>query len=167
MRGVFEWKGSWWIRFADGQGKYRRGRVGSYKAAEKLYHKRKQQALEGVKLPETLRRRAVRFQEIADDALIYSKANKRDYRNDLSRIARLMERFGASPADALTGPEMEAHLSVVAAKEEWKPSTYNHYRALIGLCFREARRIKKASTNPARDIHHPEPWTGRGVHSPA
>jgi integrase len=33
-------------------------------------------------------------------------------------------------------------------------STYNHYRSLLMLVYREARRADKVSANPARDIRH-------------
>lgn len=42
----------WWIRFADASGRYRREKAGTKSAAITLYYKRKQEALEGRKLPE-------------------------------------------------------------------------------------------------------------------
>jgi integrase len=42
----------------------------------------------------------------------------------------------------------------VAATEKWARSTYNHYRSLLILVYREARRVGKVSANPARDIRH-------------
>lgn len=85
VRGIFEkmpGSGIWWIRYVDSSRRYRREKIGSYSAAVKLYHKRKQEALEGVKLPETLRGRPVSFSELADDALAYSRQHKRSYRDD-------------------------------------------------------------------------------------
>ena len=52
------------------------------------------------------------------------------------------------------GPEVEKRLSDVAVTETWAASTYNHYRSLLMLVYREARRAGKVSTNPARDIRH-------------
>ena len=43
----------------------------------KLHRKRKTEVLAGRKLPETLRRREVSFQELVRDALAYSRAHKR------------------------------------------------------------------------------------------
>src|SRR4029077_6524494 len=80
QRGVFEklpGSGVWWVRFADSSGRIRREKVGSKSAAIKLYQKRKTQVLEGKKLPENLRRKAVLFSELAADALQYSKTHKR------------------------------------------------------------------------------------------
>jgi site-specific recombinase XerD len=122
--------------------------------ADKLLTKRKNDALQGKKLPETLRQRVVLFAEIADDALAYSRRYKRSYRDDESRMKRLAEWFGNREAESLTGQEMEKRLSDVAALDEWAASTYNHYRSLLMLVYREARRAGKVSANPARDIRH-------------
>jgi integrase len=157
QRGIFEKvPGSdiWWIRYVDAQGRYRREKAGTWSNADRLLTKRKNGALEGKKLPETLRRRLVPFAEIADDALAYSRRYKRSYRDDESRMKRLTEWFGNREAESLTGQEMEKCLSDVAASDEWAASTYNHYRSLLMLVYREARRAGKVSANPARDIRH-------------
>jgi len=59
-----------------------------------------------------------------------------------------------SRAESLSGPELEKCLSEVAAAEKWAASTYNHYRSLLMLIYREARRVRKVSANPGRDIRH-------------
>ena len=77
-RGVFEKvPGSevWWIRYVDADGRYRRELAGTKSAAINLVRKRKMQALEGKKLPEKLRARAVSFAELADDGLESCKRN--------------------------------------------------------------------------------------------
>jgi len=51
-------------------------------------------------------------------------------------------------------PEIERRLSDGAAAEKWAPSTYNHYRSLMMLVYREARRAGKVLVNPARDVRH-------------
>jgi integrase len=156
-RGIFEkvpGSGIWWIRYVDAQGRYRREKAGTWSNADKLLTKRKNGALEGKKLPETLRRRLVPFAEIAGDALAYSRRYKRSYRDDESRMKRLTEWFGNREAESLAGQEMEKRLSDVAASDEWAASTYNHYRSLLMLVYREARRAGKVSANPARDVRH-------------
>lgn len=58
-RGIFEkfpGSGVWWIRYVDFKGRLRREKAGTKSAAILLYRKRKQEALEGRKLPEKLRR---------------------------------------------------------------------------------------------------------------
>src|SRR5215469_895237 len=82
-RGVFQRKpGQWWICYFDASGRRRREKAGTWEAARDLYIVRKNEALRGKKLPETLRRKTVTFAEIAQDALAYSKQHKRDYRHD-------------------------------------------------------------------------------------
>jgi hypothetical protein len=59
----------YWIRFADSTGKIRRERLVLPLA------KWRTETLQGRKLPETLRIRQIRFDELAKDALEYSKNN--------------------------------------------------------------------------------------------
>ena len=156
-RGIFEkvsGSGIWWIRYVDGQGRYRREKAGTWSNADKLLIKRKTEALQRKKLPETLRRRAVSFAEIADDALAYSREHKRSYRSDASNMKRLRNWFGNREAESLSGPELEKRLTDIGVAEKWAPSTLNHYRSLLMLVYREARRTGKVLSNPARDVRH-------------
>jgi integrase len=156
VRGIFEkvpGSAVWWIRFTDGQGKYRREVAGSYSQAVKLLDKRRGEAVAGKKLG-NLRARTVLFKEIGDDALVYSRANKRSSRDDVCRMAKLVEMFGSSPANDLDGHQMEQRLNAMAKTEGWAASTFNHYRSLLMLCYREALRAKKVTSNPAREIRH-------------
>lgn len=79
QRGVYEkfpGSGTWWIRYADTMGRLRREKAGTKSAALSLYRKRKTEALQGKKLPESLRTPAVRFAELAHDALVYSNTHQ-------------------------------------------------------------------------------------------
>lgn len=69
-------------------------------------------------------------------------------------MARLKEWFGSREAESLSTPEIEKRLSEAAAVDKWAPATYNHYRSLMMLTYREARRAGKVSSNPARDVRH-------------
>jgi hypothetical protein len=74
-RGIYDRKpgaGVWWIRFSDGTGRERRERAGTRSAARKLYAKRKEEVLEGRKLPENLRTRASNFGKLLDLAKEHS-----------------------------------------------------------------------------------------------
>jgi hypothetical protein len=97
----------WWIRYIDAQGRFRREKAGAKGAAIDLYRKRKNEALEGKKLPERLRRATVSFAKIAKDALAYSKANKLSYSADESRMQTLLDWFGDSPAEGITAQDIE------------------------------------------------------------
>ena len=157
QRGIFEKDpGSkvWWVCYYDQFGKKRREKAGTKSVAIKLYRKRKQQVLEGKKLPELFRNPSVNFSQLADDALAYSKRNKRSYRTDVPRFACLKEWFGSEPAEELTPREIEYKLARVAENEKWAPSTFNHYRSLMSLSYRLGILNRRVSTNPARSVTH-------------
>jgi site-specific recombinase XerD len=149
-RGVYEkvpGSGVWWIRYADSTGRIRREKVGNKGAAIKLYQKRKTAVLEGKKLPETLRAKKVSFNELAKDALEYSKMHKRSYGDDEVRMAKLQEQFGQRSADSITPQEIERWLS---ARTKNRPATLNRYRALLSLTYRLGVQNGKVNVNPAR-----------------
>jgi hypothetical protein len=102
-RGLFQ-RGTgplnWSIRYADATGKMRKEKAGT---KGKLYIKRKNEAMQGKKLPETLPRRVIRFSEIAADALAYSQRKKRSYRDDKLRMNLLLKWFGDRDAESI-GP---------------------------------------------------------------
>ena len=157
QRGIFEKQpgsGIWWICYFDQFGKKRREKAGTKSVAIKLYGKRKQQVLEGKKLPEIFRKPSVDFGQLADDALAYSKRNKRSYKTDVPRVARLKGWFGSHPAEELTPKEIEYRLAKEAEKEQWAPSTFNHYRSLLSLSYRLGILNRKVTANPARSVPH-------------
>lgn len=153
QRGVFEKvprSGEWWIRYTDAAGLYRREKAGTKANAIKLYGKRKNEALQGKKLPETLRRAPASFREIAEDALAWSDQHKRSARNDHKLMKKLLAWFGDKPAESIAPSEVEAKFQ----GEPWTPATWNRYRALLSLTYRLAIRNGKAKENPARLVRH-------------
>ena len=153
LRGIYEREpGSniWWIRYADATGRIRREKAGTKGAAIKLYQKRKTEVLQGKKLPESLRRREIKFSELAQDALDYSKANKTkvSYRVDEARMELLKEEFGSRIADSITPQEIERWMA--KALSDRAPATLNRYRALLSLAYRLGIVNRKVTTNPAR-----------------
>jgi site-specific recombinase XerD len=161
-RGIYEkvrGTGIWWVRYADANGKIRREKTGNKSAAIKLYYKRKTEGLEGKKLPEKLRARKVSFAELAKDALEYSKAHKRSYRDDEVRMARLREWLGQRPAESVSPQEIERWL--LAKAEDLKPATLNRYRALLSLVYRLAMQNGKVQSNPARLVRQRKEENGR------
>ena len=157
LRGIYErdpGSGVWWIVYFDQFGKRRREKAGSKSIAIKLYGKRKQQVLEGKKLPELFRKPSINFSQLADDALAYSKRNKRSYKTDVPRFASLKEWFGSHAAEELTPKDIESTLARAAEKEKWAPSTFNHYRSLMSLSYRLGILNRKVTSNPARSVTH-------------
>jgi hypothetical protein len=97
VHGVFEkipGSGIWWIQYFDADGRRRREKVGTKSNAIKLYQKRKNESLQGKKLPETLRKRDVTLGEIASATLEYSLAKKASYRQDKVRMVPIVHQFG-------------------------------------------------------------------------
>jgi len=141
----------WWICYWDAQGRKRREKAGTKSAAILLYRKRKQQVLEGKKLPEKLRRPTVSFAEIAHDTLEYSRTTKvsEAYRIDRWRMDTILGWFRGRSAEELNPQDIERRLNGLA-EEGRKPSTVNRYRTLLSLTFSLAVRNGKMAANPVR-----------------
>lgn len=155
QRGIYEREpGVWYVRYADATGKIRREKAATKSMAGTLYRKRKTEALQGKKLPEQLRCAPVSFGAIAEAALKYSREHKRSQHTDEIRMKRLKKWFSERPAESLTTPEIEARLKGAARDEGWAPSTYNRYRALLSLVYREAIRNGNVTQNPVRGVRH-------------
>ncbi|MGC2464603.1 MAG: tyrosine-type recombinase/integrase [Candidatus Acidiferrum sp.] len=152
-RGVFEkipGSGIFWIRFVDSEGKYRREKIGSYSAAVKLYHKRKTQADEGVKLPPT-RKRSVPFSDLADDAIAYVKEEYARPADDVARL-ELLKKYFTGRADSITPKLIKSTLKTLTAAKRWSASSRNHHHNLVSLAFRLGMENEKVETNPARAV---------------
>ena len=153
-RGVFEkvpGSGAWWIRYVDAQGRYRREKAGSKGNAIDLVRKRKNEALQGKKLPEKLRRATVTFAEIARDALEYSKQHKVPdaARADRWHMETILGWFRERAAADVPPQDIERRLSELG-EEGRQPATLNRYRALLSLTYSIAMRNGKVFANPAR-----------------
>lgn len=156
-RGVYEkvaGSRQWWIRYVDAQGRYRREKAGTKGSAIKLYQKRKTEALQGRKLPEVLRRAAVSFKQIADDAIADIKRRYRRPADDVFRLEVLIDWYRSREAASITAREIEARLNAAADDKKWSPATINHYRTMMSLAYRLGRRNQKVEVNPVRDVPH-------------
>ncbi len=156
QRGIFEkvpGSGEWWIRYADATGRIRREKAGTKSGAIALYHKRKQQVLEGRKLPEKLRSASASFDEIIGDALEHSSANKvpAAHRNDLSIADAVRDWLGGRAAEEITPQEIERRLADLAEQGR-APATLNRYRAFLSLAYSLAIQNGKLATNPVRQV---------------
>ncbi len=155
MRGVFEknpGSGVWWVRFTDASGRYRREVAGTWSQATKLLTKRRNEALVGKKLPETIRRRVVSFGELCDDTDCYIRKKYARPEHDLGRLETIRKWFGALPADSLTAQEIESALNRSKEANKWSASSWNHHHTLLSLTYRLAIRNGKTEKNPARGI---------------
>jgi integrase len=172
QRGIFErppGSGIWWISYFDSAGRRRREKVGTKSAAIKLYQKRKTEALQGRKLPETIRQRAVLFRELCEDAIVYAREHHRNERALVLhgkekidyRAPLLLELFENRQADILTPQEIERELGRVARERGWAPASFNRYKAFVSLAYRLGIENGKVSANPARLVHRHREDNGR------
>jgi len=153
-RGIFEKvPGSriWWIRYVDAHGRYRREKAGTWGNADKLLTKRKNEALEGKKLPE-LRRRTVLFEELADDAVKYIEGRYARPADDVARMNLLKDCFQNRAADSLTAGEIQNVLDALTLKKEWSPSSRNHHHNLFSLAYRLGILQGKVKESPLRGL---------------
>jgi integrase len=156
-RGVFEkvkGSGEWWIRYNDAEGRRRREKAGTKAVAIKLYTKRKQQALEGMKLPESLKAKKITFGELLDDAVADSERNlpeggEKRYK---CRTELIRETFGSVPAESITPEALKSWLEDQRKKNKWRPATRNRYKAFFSLAFRLGIENGKCKVNPARAV---------------
>jgi integrase len=149
IKGVFEnpvRSGIWWILYYV-EGKRHREKVGRRSDAITLYQRRKTDARMGIKMPEIRPRRAVLFEEIAADALVYSKEHKASYPGDRSTVGKLLPIFGKVPLDDMTPQTIKAYLDT---RDDLTKTTINRYRGTLSMIFQEAIRNGKAKVNPAR-----------------
>jgi integrase len=152
VRGVFEkaaGSGIWWIQYFDADGRRRREKAGTRSNAIDLVRKRKTEVLSGKKLPEKIRARVVRFEELAEDAETYCKANNQGQQFDLYRIGRLKEEFGSRPA---TIPIED--LRKWFGEQEWENATHNRYKTTLSLIYRLGTENGKVQSNPAKLLKH-------------
>jgi integrase len=152
-RGVYERvKGSsvWWVRYADSDGAIRREKAGTKTAAMKLYNARKQDALEGKKLPYLRKAAAIKFGTLLDAAIEHHErgANKRcTCRTGLVRIS-----FGTMAAGSITPQMISRWLTGMQSEHKWRPATANRYKALFSLAFRLGMENNLVQRNPARAV---------------
>lgn len=155
MKGLFERPGGsniWWIRYVDAAGRERREKAGSKSVAIQLYRKRKQQALEGKKLPEKMRSRAILFGELLDDAIEHVKSQAEPGKDGRysCKIKLIRDAFGSAEVANITPQDISRWMTKAKRKNEWKPATANRYKALISLSFRLGIENGKCTQNPAR-----------------
>jgi integrase len=146
-RGIYERKpNQWYVRYADSTGRIRRELAGTKGMAIALYSKRKTEALQGRKLPETLRKRAVPFSELCDDAEKYATANNEGFKNDVIRIKQLRAEFGQRAAESIPIEAIRTYFG----GQGWKDGTANRMRTVLFSIYRLGIENGKVSLNPAK-----------------
>jgi site-specific recombinase XerD len=138
----------WWINYFDAAHKRSREKIGTKSNAIKMREIRKGDAHMGIKMPDNLRARPVSLGQLAEHALVYSKAHKHlSHQDDIYRMRKVCDKFGGRVAEDITPEEIEQWLN---SHEKWTPATKNRYLSLLKMVFREAEKNRKIKTNPAR-----------------
>lgn len=98
-------------------------------------------------LPELL------FDEIAADALEYSRVNKapKSHRADCYLMGIILDWFGGRPALEVTSQDIADRLAELAGDGR-KPATCQQYRSLLSATFSRAMQSGKLENNPVRDV---------------
>ena len=150
VRGVFEHpvgSGIWWINYYV-EGRRHREKVGRRSDAVALYSKRKNDARAGIKLPDSLKgKKAVLFEDLAADAMVYSKTHKRSHRGDICNLNSLLPAFGKMKAEDITPQKISSYFST---RTDLKPASLNRYRSTMSMIFAEGIRNGRVDANPAR-----------------
>ena len=70
----------------------------------------------------------------------------------MARLEVLIGWFGSREAASIAAREIESRLNAAADDNNWSPATINHYRTVMSLAYRLARRNQKVEVNPVRDV---------------
>jgi hypothetical protein len=138
-RGVFEKErgsGIWWVRYADGNGKIRREKVGPKGLALRLYRKRKVQVREQGFFPERTKDSGQTFADAMDSYLTrresFWKAGP-----EWKRIGeKWKERFKGRRLREITRGDVQGEVSTFAL--DVKSGTVNRHLTLLKAFFRDA-----------------------------
>jgi site-specific recombinase XerD len=147
--------GIWWINYYE-NGKQKREKIGSKGSAIKAYGLRKAAILEGRKLPPPRRTAAVMISDLIDLVLEYT-ADHRSARDYKCRGGIVRKDLGSRPADQITPQELEKWLR----KRCRTAATWNRYKALLSLAYRQGIRNGKVQVNVARLVAHRREEPGR------
>jgi integrase len=166
LRGIFEMppdSGIFYIQYFDINGNRHREKVGRRSDAITLLAKRKTEKLQGKKLPENLRKGAVPFRELLDDALEISQAEngaETTYNHGL-KFEVFREHFGDRPAESISKQEIVRFLLDRADEREWSAASFNRWQTSISLVFRVGVENEKIAFNPASKIKKKTENNGR------
>ncbi len=172
VRGIYEkvkGSGVWWVSYRDCAGRRRREKAGTRGMALALLDRRRDERRRGVKLPETIRRKAVTVGTLLGMAAEHVRAHYSTQRLAAkgsgiatdSRYPALLAEFGSLAASALTPQRIEQGLSKLAAEREWSTATVNCHQAFLSLAYRLGLANGKVQANPARLVRRRQPDNAR------
>ncbi len=175
-RGLFQRSGdpAWWIRWSCTLGHEHRERVGARTLARERHAMRRREVREARRenppreyCPNLVQRqRPVMFKDIVRDYKAYAEANKRSWKDDRPRLARLLKAFRRKLARDITAQDIEAFKTSLATTarggrrggdpeergDPLKVATVNHHLKLLKAIFNRAIKTGKLTYNPVRAV---------------
>jgi integrase len=158
MANVYKRAGKWYVRYREPGGKDIRKstkaktkREAEYELAEIVRN------IERGEYELKLQIQKVRFFEIADDFMAYSKAHKKSWVRDESCVRRFKEYFGDCLASKITRAKVEQYIadrkqSKSFLGETVSNATINRELACIKTIFKRAEEDGKVNHNPTRRV---------------
>jgi site-specific recombinase XerD len=152
-RGIFErprGSGSWWVRYADEQGRIHREKAGPKSLALRLYTRRKAEVAERRFFPERVRRRDVLLADFIRDYLARIQGTLRSY-VDLERHGRVWQ---AALGDRSLRQVVAGDVQRYVAKRltEVRPASVNRELAFLKRTYNVAIADGLLETNPVRQV---------------
>ena len=172
VRGVYDYKGDWWIIWFCTLGHRHREKIGARGLAREQ-HAAKRRAVrearrEGREFCPNLeqRQRPIMFKDLCREYRTYAEANKGSHKDDRPRLVRLLKTFRRKLACDITAQDVEAlkvAMSTTARggrrggdpEERGNPlkvATVNHHLKLLKAIFNRAIKTGKLTYNPVRAV---------------
>jgi site-specific recombinase XerD len=149
--GLYKKGKNWFIDYYV-HGRRKREKVGVNKQfAQLVLEKRKVQIAEG-KFLDIKKGERVRFDEIAEDFLNYSRVNKSSYQRDVTSVKNFSPSFSGKRLVEITPFLIEQYKSK-RLTEGRKPATVNRELACLKTMFSWAIKNNKATENPVKQVN--------------
>ncbi len=145
-------RGEWCTRWYDADGREHREKGGTKSFTLDLYRRRKTEVRQGVKFPETLRRRDVRLKELVNAYLESVQASQAKTADRIvRRLTEVQAIVGNLPAKAVNAEDLERlklKLARGTRKATRKPTSINRYLQDLKAVFSKAVESGKLDRSP-------------------
>ena len=145
-------RGEWWARWYDATGGEHREKAGTKSMALDLFRRRKTEVRQGVKFPETMRRRDVRLKDLVADYLEAVRAGQAKTADVIARrLAVVLDLLGNPAAEAIKPEDLDRlklKLATGTRAAIRKPASINRYLQDLKAVFCKAVESGRLDRNP-------------------